>query len=396
MKFNLTKANQELLVKVIISIIIVGIVYIPTNNNFNAKINDLISDKINLFLVICLVGLVGYLDIRIGIMLVLLVLVLIVKNKNFEGFQNNNQENIQDRIAKIIDGVEKNKDNKQIVSGLHELSGILAQKSNNNKELNGEKEPIMPPMSQMPPKMPPMSEMPPTLTTQMPPMPPMPPTTTMPPTSTTQMPPMPPTTTTTSVDTSADTSTDTSADTSADTSVDTSADTSADTSVDTSADTSTDTSVDTSADTSEDTSADTTTTSNDSFQNTAEQEQEDRVVAYCRGFTQELCPPECSPLDCQPDPNEDDVIENFPRSSVPVNPKRKITEGFTSSCANVSGNLQTQTVFSDRVDLDIQGCRLDNRKSDLNHTNFGPPLASCESFNKETFDNVGTYFYPLN
>jgi hypothetical protein len=144
------------------------------------------------------------------------------------------------------------------------------------------------------------------------------------------------------------------------------------------------------------TTSTTSVASNDSFQNTVEQEQEDRVVAYCRGFTQELCPPECSPLDCQPDPNEDDVIENFPRSSVPVNPKRKITEGFTSSCANVSGNLQTQTVLSDRVDLDIQGCRLDNRRSDLNHTNFGPPLASCESFNKETFDNVGTYFYPLN
>ena len=98
MKFNLTKANQELFVKVVIGIIIVGIVYIPTNNNYNSKINDLISDKVNLLLVICLVGLVGYLDIRVGIMLVLFVLVLIVKNKNFEGFQNNNENNIQNSI----------------------------------------------------------------------------------------------------------------------------------------------------------------------------------------------------------------------------------------------------------------------------------------------------------
>ena len=365
MKFNLTKANQELLVKVVIGIIIVGIVYIPTNNKFNSKINDLISDKTNLFLVICLVGLVGYLDIKVGIMLVLFVLVLIVKNKNFEGFQNEEKNNAQNRISSIITDVKMNKDKKEIVSELLELSGSLIQESNNNKQSEEEESTTtMPPNPQttlMPPTTPSTTIQPSSETSAMPPdnlnveMPPTTPSTTIQPSSETSA--MPPDNLNVAMPTSSTPSGPTN----------------------TTSTTST-----------------TSVASNDSFQNTIEQEQEDRVVAYCRGFTQELCPPECSPLDCQPDPNEDDVIENFPRSSVPVNPKRKITEGFTSSCANVSGNLQTQTVLSDRVDLDIQGCRLDNRRSDLNYTNFGPPLASCESFNKETFDNVGTYFYPLN
>ena len=148
--------------------------------------------------------------------------------------------------------------------------------------------------------------------------------------------------------------------------------------------------------------------SSESFQSTNSEENEidsemnninnvDESIKYCRGFSQEMCPPECSPLDCQPE--KEDLIENFPRDTVPLNPKRKrVLEGFASNSQDIKGSLETQNNlnYKNRPDLDIQGCRLDKRNSDLNYTNFGPPLASCTAFNKTTFDNTGTFFYPLN
>lgn len=132
----------------------------------------------------------------------------------------------------------------------------------------------------------------------------------------------------------------------------------------------------------------------DPFMDTNTSEENDEELNYCRGFSQELCPPECSPLDCQPE-----IKEDFPRDGVPVNPRdHRIVEGFSSNSVNVNGNLDSQNNLNyvDRPDLDIQGCRLDNRRSDLNYTNFGPPLSSCQAFNKQSFDNTGTFFYPLN
>ena len=50
----------------------------------------------------------------------------------------------------------------------------------------------------------------------------------------------------------------------------------------------------------------------------------------------------------------------------------------------------------ERSGYDINGCRYDMKNSPQNLTNYGPPLAHCQTYNLDKFKTCGTLFYPLN
>lgn len=98
-----------------------------------------------------------------------------------------------------------------------------------------------------------------------------------------------------------------------------------------------------------------------------------------------------------------DVVEEFPRSSVPVhqqhesenNVESETLEGFTSSKLP-EGELLTQEYPNGTNVYDVAGCRYDSNNKPLNATMYGPPLGDCRIYAPNGVQQTGTVFYPLN
>lgn len=76
---------------------------------------------------------------------------------------------------------------------------------------------------------------------------------------------------------------------------------------------------------------------------------------------------------------------------VPVEEEHTI-EGFANKQANQNPNNQAVNLGTQ----DLMGCRYDASMTPMNGMFNGPPLASCNGYDLETFNKSGTIFYPLN
>ena len=71
-----------------IAVVLMVVLIIVLPNVISSDLaNRLYSDNVNLFLIVLLVAFIGYLDEKLGILFVLLILSLMMKHKNVEGFQ---------------------------------------------------------------------------------------------------------------------------------------------------------------------------------------------------------------------------------------------------------------------------------------------------------------------
>ena len=69
----------------------------------------------------------------------------------------------------------------------------------------------------------------------------------------------------------------------------------------------------------------------------------------------------------------------------------------TNTIADTNGSdFITKVNTPSRDGFDINGCRYDFKNSPQNLTNYGSPLAQCETYSGEQAKFCGTVFYPLN
>ena len=101
-----------------------------------------------------------------------------------------------------------------------------------------------------------------------------------------------------------------------------------------------------------------------------------------------------------------DTINPYPNKNIkPLqynseNSKATIVTNSANPNLNSVQEMNTEIMDNkgepDRSGYDINGCRYDMKNSPQNLTNYGPPLAHCQTYNLAKFKTCGTLFYPLN
>lgn len=104
--------------------------------------------------------------------------------------------------------------------------------------------------------------------------------------------------------------------------------------------------------------------------------------------------------------NFEEVVEGFPRDTVPV-----VFQEENTNSQGIKYDVETIEPFSSNsppegecltqedpslAGADVVGCRYDSSIKAQNASVNGPPLSDCRTYDVENVKNVGTVFYPLN